>query len=369
MSENDKPRGEPAVKAKLPDPKTISRTEFTPHGIGAGRGRPPKLNAKTAAKAKKRRQVMVAGLLVAVMAIAGAGAFIATRPGPEIEVIGAFGKEPKLKFPKDLKPTGKLKVSLLRVGTGAAVTQGATAYVSTAFYKWDGKTNKLVSSTYQQGQPVPMTVGETGVKGVDKSLVGEKAGSRLLMEVPPAEAFGKEGNPQAEIKGTDTLVFVLDVIATFPKGAAATGAAQPQTDKKLPTVTAPAKPGTAPKFTIPKNDPPKELVTKVLIQGTGPVVAKGDSLVTNYAGVIWKTGKTFDSSWEKGQPVSFPIGTGGVVPGWDKGLVGQKVGSRVLLVLPPKEGYGKTGQPQAGIKGTDTLVFEVDILGTLPKQG
>jgi peptidylprolyl isomerase len=80
-------------------------------------------------------------------------------------------------------------------------------------------------------------------------------------------------------------------------------------------------------------------------------------------GVIWKGGKQFDASWDKGAPAAFPIGVGQVIPGWDAGLVGAKAGSRVLLAVPPAQGYGTKGEPRAGIKGTDTLVFVVDVLG------
>ena len=75
------------------------------------------------------------------------------------------------------------------------------------------------------------------------------------------------------------------------------------------------------------------------------------------------SGRVFDSSWSRGQPAQFPIGTGQVVAGWDEGLVGQTVGSQVLIVVPPDKGYGVAGESQAGITGTDTLVFVVDILG------
>ena len=71
---------------------------------------------------------------------------------------------------------------------------------------------------------------------------------------------------------------------------------------------------------------------------------------------------TFNGSEALSQPFSFQLG-GHVIPGWNKGLVGVPVGSRVMLVIPPADGYGKTGSPQAHIKGTDTLVFVVDILG------
>jgi FKBP-type peptidyl-prolyl cis-trans isomerase len=77
---------------------------------------------------------------------------------------------------------------------------------------------------------------------------------------------------------------------------------------------------------------------------------------------VYGTGKVFDSSYASGNLLSLPVGVGQLVPGFDKGIVGQTVGSRVLLVLPPADGYGKAGNPQAGIKGTDTIVFVVDIL-------
>ena len=89
--------------------------------------------------------------------------------------------------------------------------------------------------------------------------------------------------------------------------------------------------------------------------------------MAQYVGVNYRTGKVFDSSWSRSLPYSFKIGAtpSQVIKGWDLGLVGQTVGSRVLLVIPPADAYGKTGQSQAGIKGTDTLVFVVDIIGAV----
>ncbi len=82
-----------------------------------------------------------------------------------------------------------------------------------------------------------------------------------------------------------------------------------------------------------------------------------------FSGAIWRSGKVFDSSWARSGSAQFPIGAGQVIAGWDEGLVGQTVGSQVLLVIPPAKGYGTAGSPSAGISGTDTLVFVVDILG------
>ena len=105
-------------------------------------------------------------------------------------------------------------------------------------------------------------------------------------------------------------------------------------------------------------------MTKTLIKGSGPKVAKGQYVIAQYTGYIWRTKKVFDSSWTSGSPFGFVIGASPeqVIPGWDTGLAGQTVGSRVMLVIPPKDGYGTTGASQAGITGTDTLVFVVDII-------
>jgi peptidylprolyl isomerase len=121
-----------------------------------------------------------------------------------------------------------------------------------------------------------------------------------------------------------------------------------------------------PTLTIPATAAPARLTQQSLVQGTGATVAKGDTLVANYTGQTWapKSGKpnVFDSSFSHGAPGAFVIGVGQVIPGWDKTLVGKKLGTRVLLTLPPADGYGSSGQPSAGIAGTDTLVFLVDLI-------
>ncbi|MDR1448111.1 MAG: FKBP-type peptidyl-prolyl cis-trans isomerase [Candidatus Ancillula sp.] len=95
----------------------------------------------------------------------------------------------------------------------------------------------------------------------------------------------------------------------------------------------------------------------------GEEVKAGQSIDVNYHGVVYG-GDVFDSSFARGSSISFPIGVGAVIKGWDEALVGKTTGSRVLISIPPEYGYGARGVPQAGIGGTDTLVFVVDILGT-----
>jgi peptidylprolyl isomerase len=127
---------------------------------------------------------------------------------------------------------------------------------------------------------------------------------------------------------------------------------------------------TTPTVVLPLTKPSTNLVVKTLTKGSGPVVQKGDLLVADYEGEIWNTAaKVFDSSYSRGVPAAFPIGVGQVIPGWDAALVGLTAGSRVVLVIPPAAGYGTTGQAQAGICGTDTLVFIVDILNRYDGSG
>jgi peptidylprolyl isomerase len=124
--------------------------------------------------------------------------------------------------------------------------------------------------------------------------------------------------------------------------------------------------GAAPRLSIPAKPAPATLTQQTLIQGSGAKLARGDTLIANYVGETWapRAGKpnVFDSSFKRGSPAAFVIGTGAVIPGWDKTLVGKTLGSRVLLTVPPSDGYGSKGQPSAGISGTDTLVFVIDLV-------
>ncbi len=120
--------------------------------------------------------------------------------------------------------------------------------------------------------------------------------------------------------------------------------------------------GDKPELTFPAGGAPSGLQVQVLVEGTGPVVEAGRTIVVNYLGQIWD-GHVFDNSYDRRSTIDFPIGVGAVIGGWDKGLVGRSVGDRVLLSIPPEHGYGQRGVPQAGIGGGDTLVFVVDVVG------
>ncbi len=129
----------------------------------------------------------------------------------------------------------------------------------------------------------------------------------------------------------------------------------------VPTVTGSF--GQTPTITFPSGSPPSNLQVHVLVQGRGPKVQSGTLLVANYLGQIWG-GKVFDSSYARKLASAFPIGVGKVIPGWDKTLVGVRAGSRLLLIIPPVDGYGAQGSSSAGITGTDTLAFVVDVIAS-----
>jgi peptidylprolyl isomerase len=317
----------------------------------------------------RRIAVFSALPLLAAVALAGCGGSSSNSAAtPSVSVSGTFGTAPAVNIPAQ-KASSKLTVKTLVHGSGASLARSDAFIGNYAIYLWSGTTHKLLQSTFKTGGKPTLFAGSL-LPGLESALVGQKMGSRVLAVIPPKEGFGTRGDAQAGIKGTDTLVFVVDMIKDFAGNASATGQQVSNGGSGLPNVL-PGPAGTAPVIKMPSGKPPANLTTKVLIKGTGPKVAPGDTVVVQYVGAIWRNGYVFDSSWKRSQPFGFTIGASPsqVIKGWDTGLTGQTVGSRVMLVIPPADGYGKTGSPQAHIKGTDTLVFVVDILGAFGTQG
>lgn len=118
--------------------------------------------------------------------------------------------------------------------------------------------------------------------------------------------------------------------------------------------------GTAPTISLPDGPPPSELQLVDVVEGDGAEVPEGATVTVHYAGVSWvNDGRRFDSSFERGQPATFPLAN--VIAGWQQGIPGMKVGGRRLLVVPPELGYG-AGSPTPAIAPGDTLVFVVDLV-------
>jgi len=118
---------------------------------------------------------------------------------------------------------------------------------------------------------------------------------------------------------------------------------------------------TKPEIDFPEGEPPTDLQVTDEVVGDGPEAKAGHTVSAHYVGVAFSTGEEFDSSWNRGQPLDFPLGAGMVIQGWDQGIQGMKVGGRRKLVIPPHLGYGDRGAGGA-IKGGETLIFVVDLV-------
>ena len=125
------------------------------------------------------------------------------------------------------------------------------------------------------------------------------------------------------------------------------------------TVPLPAALKTKPKVVPPSGPPPKKLVIKDLIKGTGPAATPTSTVTVNYVGVLYKGGKEFDSSWKRGTTATFPLS--GVIQGWQQGIPGMKVGGRRELIIPATLAY--KNQAQSGIPANSALVFVIGLHG------
>lgn len=280
----------------------------------------------------------------------------------KVEVSGEADAAPTVEFPTPLTATSTER-TVITGGKGDLAVAGSTVTVNLSVYNaTTGET--IEQSSYDEGGTQKFTLDETQqlLPGLLKALTCSSAGARIAAVVPPVDAFGDAGLENLSIGATDSLVFVIDVVEVaapvevLPK---ADGKDQPAEDG-FPTVEL-ADDGT-PTVTIPDSVPPTELEIAVLKQGDGAEVAEGDTVTVHYIGVDWATGEVFDSSWERGAPTPFP--TNQVIPGFGKALVGQKVGSQVIAVIPPAEGYGDNVPEGSTITPTSTLVFVADILAT-----
>lgn len=281
-----------------------------------------------------------------------------------VEVSGDFASKPtvKIDFPTDVTETER-SVAIKGDGDQVAVER---AKANVYFTLYSGATGEELSAstTYDEAgiASFPVDV-ELLPVGLVKTLQCSTAGSRVVGVVPPEESFADAAaREQLGVAADDDIVFVADVVSVDapadPALPRADGEDQPVKDG-FPTVEL-DKDG-RPTITIPSTDPPTELEVAVLKQGDGATVEENSDVTVHYVGMNWTTGEIFDESWGRGTPST--LNTGLVVPGFKTALEGQKVGSQIIAVLPPSEGYGEAGAPDAKISGTDTLVFVVDILG------
>lgn len=284
-----------------------------------------------------------------------------TPSGPmseAVEVAGDFDTAPTVTFPAPLSVTATQRTVVIE-GDGTEVQDGALTQVH--FTVYNGETGAQSTTTeYDPSTLVQASVDENVfLPGLVQTLRCSTVGSRIVGVVPASAAFGDQGNADLGVGPGEPVVFVIDLVSVVPTQAE--GESTPLPDG-FPEVTW-AEDG-QPTVTIPDADPPTELKVATVITGTGPVVGAGDSVTVQYQGINWTTGEVFDQSWGAG---AANFTTDGVIAGFGDAMVGQTVGSRVVVIIPPDQGYGPSGgQPDAGISATDTLVFVIDILASQP---
>lgn len=275
----------------------------------------------------------------------------------DVTVTGEPGEKPTLEFQPPFS-IAETNTRVLTEGDGPTIEEGQR--VTLEYLGVNAADGEEFDTSYGRGATTFNVDPAQVIPGFANGLIGQQVGSQVLIGVTPEDGYGPQGGvEQAGIGATDTLLFVVEIQEVREVLGQAEGEEVAPVEG-LPTVEVDEQ--GQPTITVPDTAPPTELVVQPLIVGEGPVVEEGQTITVHYSGVTWEDGEQFDSSWERGTPADFPIGTGAVIAGWDQALVGATVGSRLLLVIPPSLGYGEEGSPDGGITGDDTLVFVIDIL-------
>jgi peptidylprolyl isomerase len=275
-----------------------------------------------------------------------------------VEVTGELGAKPEVTIDAPLEFSETQRTVVIE-GDGVQAAAGDAMTVElTMFNAATG--DELISTQHDGTQSAQVALEEGLLPGFEKALNCLTVGSRVVAAITPEDAYGETGFPAQNIAPDTALVLVADFVS-IPEPPRARADGEPQElPADFPAIEFELTPEGAPTLTLPDEEPPAELTIGVLKKGDGDEVRPGANVTVNYQGMVWDTKTVFDDSWANGQPGMF--NTAGVVPGFRKMLEGQTVGSQVIAILPPDEGYGEAGNPQAGIEGNDTLVFIVDIL-------
>jgi peptidylprolyl isomerase len=274
----------------------------------------------------------------------------------KVKVTGGFGETPKVKIdtPWAIDQT---RVEVLQPSEGPPAS--GTGMVEVNYYGVNGRTGKKFDDSFSRGDSVAFSLDQV-IPGFKKGLTAQRQGSRIMIAMPGSDGYDATGgNEQAGIKVGDTLLFVVDLVAVELSGPVG----KPVTPAPgLPTVT--ENDGKV-EIAIPPTDPPKSLVVQPLIAGQGAKVGKSDQIIFDYRWVAWKDGRLLEETYTT-KPATSELAE--LLPGMVKGMTGQRVGSRVLLVIPPAQGY-PDGNPKPAIEKGETLVMVVDLLFTQKPPG
>ena len=276
----------------------------------------------------------------------------------EVSFSGEVGKELSSTWHSTIDAPKSSTVTTLVKGDGDPIADGDT--VSAYLYLGDGTTKKDAYSDYTNGSPESIPNNDQLSDLFTKLLEDATYGSRVVAVTSATELFGPSGNSQLGIAANDSLVVVADLVkkapvSPTPKDDSAHRAA-PSTQPKV--IEKKGNPTGLDWYGIsqPAFDTPVQRV--VLKKGAGPAVKASDTVTVNYLGETYKAKTPFDESFSK-TPLTSALS--GLIQGWSIGLTGVKVGSRVLLQIPPAYGYGAQGSGES-IPGNATLWFVIDVL-------
>jgi peptidylprolyl isomerase len=276
---------------------------------------------------------------------------------PKVEGISltstAANGEPTITFVHPKKVTS-FSVSLLRSGTGTRVKSGQRLCFNSS--AWNARTGKKISSTWKVGhQDCSVMLNNSIQPSMLKLFTGARVGSIWAFAIPGSSS----GSTTSTVNNDDAYITVMQLEGARTDPTRATGTKVTTVPANLPRVTLAAN--GKPSINMNGYKSNGKLVAQTLLQGNGTTVTPSSTVLVQYSGWLLSNGKSFDSSWNRGkngEPIEFPLSN--VVKGWQQGLKGQKVGSQVLLIVPPSLGYGSTAQK--GIPANSTLVFVIDIL-------
>jgi peptidylprolyl isomerase len=267
-----------------------------------------------------------------------------------ITISGDFGKEPEVEWDGRLE-VDEIDSTVVIEGDGAEVADGDQVNVN--FWIGNGYTQEKAYSSYDGGQPETITVGDELTETFKEALRGHPLGSRVAVTAPAADTFGEAGNSQLQIGNKDSVLVIADLMELY----------EPPTPVEVPASKMPkivekkGEPVSLDFTGLPKPKADDDLQRTVVTEGPGETVTTDMTLKVDYLGQVYQGKKPFDESFSK-EPAEFALT--GVIKGWTYGLNGVKVGSRVLLAIPPELGYGD--QEQANIPANSTLYFVVDII-------
>lgn len=274
-----------------------------------------------------------------------------TDPLSTVTISGDQGAAPEVSWDGDFEADDTTD-EVLTEGEGEEVATGDK--VVAHLWIGNGFSQEKAFSTYDAGAPETLTVDDKTLSEVFiEGLEGHTIGSRVAVAASADTAFGEQGNPQLGIGNKDSILVIVDLMEMYeePKPTEV-----PQS--KMPAVVEKKGEPTALDFDgLSKPDPDGDLLRTVLVEGDGEVLTPDSTITADYLGMVYGSKAPFDESFSK-KPAEFSLT--GVVEGWTYGLSGLKVGSRVLLSIPPGLGYGAQDQPN--IPANSTLYFVVDII-------